>query len=223
MEKNKKLEERINIIENEISKSKRKDRIFIIIIVLLILVLLTLCLLGYKLGKIGYSSINTSGTIENDIDLIRITDNDGFTWKNNELQVFKNANYNGKKIIAPHSSGIYKFYVKNETENNIAYNIRLIDEMSHFVNMKYKLKIDNVYICGNTNNYVEIDKLNIDNIVLMKSSTTLYSLEWYWEDNDKLDTYVGGLKTDEYYTLKFNIQATKITNEQKRISSLLNS
>ena len=79
--------------------------------------------------------------------------------------------------------------------------------------MKYKLKIDNVYICGNTNNYVEIDKLNIDNIVLMKNSTTLYSLEWYWEDNDKLDTYVGGLKTDEYYTLKFNIQATNITNE----------
>ena len=42
MEKNKKLEERINIIENEISKSKRKERIFIIIIVLLIFDKITL-------------------------------------------------------------------------------------------------------------------------------------------------------------------------------------
>ncbi len=213
MKKDKKLEERIDIIENEINKSERKNRIFIIIIVLLILILLASCLLGYKLGKIGYSSINTSETMESDIDLIRITDKDGVTWKNNELQVFKNVNYNGEKIIAPHSSGIYKFYVKNETENNIAYNIRLVDEMSHFVNMKYKLKIDNVYICGNTSNYVKIDKMNIENIVLMKNSTTLYSLEWCWEDNDKLDTYIGGLKTDEYYTLRFNIQAINIIND----------
>ena len=51
--------------------------------------------------------------------------------------------------------------------------------------------------------------MNIDDIVLMKNSTTLYSLEWFWEDNDESDTYVGGLKSDEYYTLRFNIQATK--------------
>ena len=208
MEKDKELEEKIDSIESKISRSKRKNVIFIIIIVLLIFIFFVSGLLGYKLGKIGYSSINTSGTIE-DIDLIKITAKDDMTWENNELQVFKNANYNGEKIIAPHSSGIYNFYVKNETEDNITYNIRLVDEMSHFVNMKYKLKIDNVYICGNASNYVEIEKMNIDDIVLMKNSTTLYSLEWFWEDNDESDTYVGGLKSDEYYTLRFNIQATK--------------
>lgn len=209
MKKDEELEGKIDFSKNETNRNK----IFVIISILLIVVLIESCLLGYKLGRIGYSSISTSGIVEKDIDLIRITGENGVKWNNNELQVFKNANYNEKKIIAPHSSGTYKFYVKNETENNIVYNIRLVDEMSHFINMKYKLKIDNIYICGNENNYVDIDKINIDNIVLMKNSTTLYSLEWYWEDNDKLDTNVGGLKTDEYYTLKFNIQATNTTDE----------
>ena len=27
----------------------------------------------------------------------------------------------------------------------------------------------------------------------------------YWEDDDKADTYVGSLKSDEYYTLKLMI------------------
>ena len=35
--------------------------------------------------------------------------------------------------------------------------------------------------------YVKIDKMNIDNIILMKNFTALYSLEWYWKDNAELD------------------------------------
>lgn len=211
MKENKQLEKRIDILENEVNRRKSR-KIYIIILILVIIILIAVCLLGYKLGKIGYSEINTSGVIENEIDVIKITDNDGTIWKNSQLQIFKNASYNGQKIIAPHSRGLYQFYVKNELDNNISYNIRLVDEMSHFVNMKYKLKIDNVYICGNASNYVGIEELNIDNIVLMKNSTTLYTLEWYWEDNDELDTYIGGLKTNEYYTLRFNIQSKSLIN-----------
>ena len=211
--KKEELEEKVEIIEKELNKNKRKNKILIIIIILLIIILLVMCLLGYKMGKIGYSTVNSTGTTSDEnVDLIEITDENGATWKNNNIQIFKNEKFNGEKIIAPNSKGTYKFYIKNEVENNITYNIRLLDEMNHFVNMKYKLKLNDVYICGNKDEYVGIDKLNIDNIVLTKDSTTLYTLEWYWEDNDELDTYVGSLKDDQYYTLNLNIQASRSLN-----------
>ena len=118
----------------------------------------------------------------------------------------------GKIIIAPNSKGTYKFYIKNGVGNDIQYNISVLDEMSHFVNMKYKLKLNDVYICGNKDQYVGIDELNIDKIVLTKDSTTLYTLEWYWEDEDELDTFVGSIEDGQFYTLNLNIQASKLSN-----------
>ncbi len=212
--KKEELEEKVEIIEKELNKNKRKNKILIIIIILLIIILLLMCLLGYKIGKIGYSTVNSSGTTSDEnIDLIEITDENGATWKNNKLQIFKNEKFNGEKIIAPKSKGTYKFYIKNKVGNDITYNISLLDEMSHFVNMKYKLKLNDVYICGNKDEYVGIDELNVDNIVLTKDSTTLYTLEWYWEDEDELDTFVGSLEDDQYYTLKLNVQASRLSND----------
>lgn len=207
------LEEKVEIIENELNKNKRKNKILILIIILLIIILLVMCLLGYKMGKIGYSTVNSSGTTSNEnIDLIKITDETGAKWKNSNLQIFKNEKFNGEKIIAPMSKETYQFYVKNEVGNNITYNIRILDEMNHFVNMKYKLKLNDVYICGNKDEYVGIDELNIDNIVLTKDSTTLYTLEWCWKNDDELDTFVGSLENDQFYTLNLNIQASKLSN-----------
>ena len=207
------LEEKVEIIEKELNKNKRKNKILIIIIILLLIILLVMCLLGYKMGKIGYSTVNSTGTTSDEnVDLIEITDENGATWKNNNLQIFKNEKFNGEKIIAPNSKGTYKFYIKNGVGNDIQYNISVLDEMSHFVNMKYKLKLNDVYICGNKDQYVGIDELNIDKIVLTKDSTTLYTLEWYWEDEDELDTFVGSLENDQYYTLKLKIQASKLSN-----------
>ena len=194
----------------KIEKSKEKNKKLIIL--LLILILLVFCLAGYKLGKIGYSIINSSGTINENIDLIEITNEKGVNWKNSDLQIFKNQKFNGEKKIAPNSKGMYKFYVKNQIGDNIKYNINLLDEMSHFVNMKYKLKSNDIYVCGNENEYVGIDELNLENVVLVKDSTILYTLEWYWEDDDELDTYVGGLD-GQYYTLKINVQFDSILND----------
>lgn len=64
--------------------------------------------------------------------------------------------------------------------------------MKHFVNMKYKLKMDNIYIKGNADNYVTLDELNLNDIVVLKDSINIFTLEWYWKDDDELDTYVGG-------------------------------
>ncbi len=205
-ENDKDLAKKIEDIEKSVRRNKTKNNI---IIILIIIILLLLCILGYKVGRIGYSTIDTSGTAEK-IDVIKVT-SEGTTWgENTRLNIFNNKKFNDEKKIAPKSSGTYRFYIKNELEDNISYNINLLDDMSNFVNMKYKLKLNNVYVCGNEQTYVSIDELNLKDIILTKDSTSLYTLEWYWEDDDEKDTYIGSSKTDEYYTLGLKIQAERI-------------
>ncbi len=205
-EQDKDLAKKIEDIEESVKRNKAKNNI---IIILIIIILLLLCILGYKIGRIGYSTIDTSGTAE-EIDIINIT-SEGITWgENTRLNIFNNEKFNGEKIIAPKSSGTYKFYVKNAIGENISYDINLLDDMSNFVNMKYRLKLNNVYVFGNEQTYVSIDELDLKDIILTKDSTSLYTLEWYWEDDDAKDTYIGSLKNDEYYTLGLKIQAEKL-------------
>ena len=90
--------------------------------------------------------------------------------------------------------------------------MKFSDEMKKFVNMKYKLKIDNVYIRGDLENYTTIDNLELDEIVVLKDSTNIFTLEWYWEDDDSLDTGVGSEKDTQYYKLNLQIQPIELYN-----------
>ena len=81
--------------------------------------------------------------------------------------------------------------------------------MQNFVNMKYKLKVDNIYIKGSTENYITLDQMNLNDIVVLKNSTNIYTLEWYWDDDDKLDTHIGNQEEDNYYKINLDIEATE--------------
>ena len=72
--------------------------------------------------------------------------------------------------------------------------------------MKYKIKIDNVYIRGNEENYIDIEDLNVKDIISLKDTINVFSLEWYWQDDDEKDTIVGSIVSNEYYTLNLKIQ-----------------
>ena len=48
--------------------------------------------------------------------------------------------------------------------------------MKHFVNMKYKLKMDNIYIKGNADNYVTLDELNLNDIVIFFGVKLWYTI-----------------------------------------------
>lgn len=194
-------------IEENINKKNNN-----VIIILCIIIILLLCLLGYKVGKLGCSTTPTAGDVtEGKLDIIIVKDENGteFSSQSANLNIFNNTAFDGEKIIAPHSMGTYQFYIKNEMGNDITFNIRFLDEMNHFVNMKYKLKINNVYVCGDKSSYVNLSELNLDEIILMKNSSMLFTLEWYWEDNDELDTIAGTQSNyeKEYYTLRINLQA----------------
>ena len=200
-----------NIIE-EYERIQRRDRVQKIILIIIIIILLLLCISVYRVGKIGYQP--TSTTPGDSITLIKVTDNDLEVTKDTQLDIFKNAKFDGEKMIAPMSNGEYKFCIENVTDRNITYDIKFSDEMDYAINMKYRLKIDNVYIRGNENNYISIDELNTENIIVLKDSINVFTLEWYWENDDVNDTIVGSQKTDQTYTLNLDIGAN-VYDEQR--------
>lgn len=188
--------------KRQISRESLKKIIYILIIIIIILILL----LVWKIGRIGIDERPTSGKTYT--DGIVVTEDDIGIEKDTKLNIFNNEKFEGKKIIAPHSQGTYKFYIKNKSNRDINYNIKFSDEMKKFVNMKYRLKIDNIYIRGNEEGYTTIENLDVNNITVPKDSINVFTLEWYWEDNDELDTKVG-TSDERYYTINLKIEASQ--------------
>ena len=198
-------------LEKNYKKETRKNRIIIVILIITIILLLLFFVLGCKVGKIGfgYKPTSTEPSI-NSSNMILIKESDMKEVIDNKLNIFKNEKFDGQSIIAPKSYGKYQFYVSNISNKHVKYTMKFSDEMKKFVNMKYKLKIDNVYIRGDLENYTTIDNLDLDEIVVLKDSTNIFTLEWYWEDNDSLDTGVGSEKDTQYYKLNLQIQPIEL-------------
>ena len=165
---------------------------------------------GYTRINVKISSLEKNSLIQESETALNgngpeITENDIEIGKDAELNIFNNVQFNGEKIIAPRSTGTYKFYIRNKSNSDMKYNIKFSDEMKKFVNMKYKLKIDNIYIRGSEENYISIDKLDVNNVTVPKDSVNIFTLEWYWEDDDELDTAIG-TSNDRYYTIKLKVE-----------------
>lgn len=215
---------------DELEKKHRRDNIHKIILIIIIIILLLLhWFLCGRLGKIGFGDTNTSTTITDGnnvnldtdnsnvpdknitgpgaIDVIELVDGDINNIKGTELNIFKNELFDGEKIIAPGSNGKYTFLVKNLTGENLTYDIDFSDLMTNPINMKYTLKIDNIYIRGNKDSYVMVDDLQVDDVIVVKDSVNAFTLEWYWEHNDAMDTYVGTRKEEQSYTLDITIDS----------------
>ena len=188
--------------KRQFSRESLKKIIYILIIIIIILILL----LVWKIGRIGIDERPTSGKTYT--DGIVVTEDDIGIEKDTQLNIFNNEKFKGENIIAPHSQGTYKFYIKNKSNRDINYNIKFSDEMKKFVNMKYRLKIDNIYIRGNEEGYTTIENLDVNNVTVPKDSINMFTLEWYWEDNDELDTKVG-TSDERYYTINLKIEAFK--------------
>lgn len=127
----------------------------------------------------------------------------------NILNIFNNTLFENRKVIAPESKGTFEFYIKNKTSDDINYNISFEDELGEFVNMKYRLKLNGEYIKGTDEQYVQASEINLNKMLLAKNSNDLLSLEWYWKSDDTKDSFVGGLKQDQYYKLQINVVGYK--------------
>ncbi len=205
------MEENIEKKYEKEKKKNTKNKVIIVLLIIIIILLLLFFLIGYKMGKIGFGYKQASAEPSQDLpDTILIKENDMKEVTDNKLNIFKNEKFNGKSMIAPKSYGKYQFYVANISKKDVKYSMKFSDDMKKIVNMKYKLKIDNVYIRGNSENYITIDNLDVDEIIVLKDSTNIFTLEWYWEDNDSLDTIVGSEKDTQYYKLNLQLQPVEL-------------
>lgn len=205
------MEEDIEKKHEKEKKKNTKNKVIIVLLIIIIILLLLFFWIGYKMGKIGFGYKQASAEPSQDLsDTILIKENDMKEVTDNKLNIFKNEKFNGKSMIAPKSYGKYQFYVANISKKDVKYSMKFSDDMKKIVNMKYKLKIDNVYIRGNSENYITIDNLDVDEIIVLKDSTNIFTLEWYWEDNDSLDTIVGSEKDTQYYKLNLQLQPVEL-------------
>ena len=183
-------------MENEKKENKK-----LILIILIIIILILLFIIGKIIGKIGY--IDTSSE---PLNLIEVTQDDIGWDMLEELEIFKNQKYENKNMIAPKSTGTYSFCVNNTTDKSLVYDLQLREINDYKINMKYKLKLENVYVAGSNENWLNVENVNLENVIIAANSTNFYTLEWYWTDDDIQDTKIGSLNYADY-TLRIKIGA----------------
>ena len=164
-------------------------------------------MLSKKVGKIGYDE-----TVSEPTDVVIQVTQDNIKFDIIEdLDIFANVQFDNKKIIAPQSYGSYNFKIENVTGANVTYNILMSEVNKWDINLKYRLKLDNVYIIGNEDTWVDIDDYNIYDIIVTDKSENTYTIEWYWEDSDN-DTSIGEAG-NATYKLKVNVDAKYYNGE----------
>lgn len=176
---------------------KKRNDIIVLIIILIILILLWMV---SKCGQIG-----STDTMTNTVDIIKITENNYDIDKLEDLDIFSNPDFLNQKIIAPMSNSSYNFVVKNTFNEKLIYSIKTEELNKLGINMKYRLRLNNVYVIGNETMYVDIQDLNLNNVILFENSSDIYTLEWKWENSNN-DTRIGESEYGDY-KLKLNIQA----------------
>ena len=198
----------------ELKKQRNRSRIFNIILIIIIIILLLLgYVVGSKIGKIGLRSKETTTQPEEItqeeklMPEIEITQDDIDVTKETQLNIFNNEKFNGEKIIDPGSKGEVQICIRNKSNYDVSYDFNFTDEMQYHVNMKYKLKLDNVYIKENKDEYKKLEDIKLKEVIVPKDSANIYTLEWYWEDDDKNDTIVGSQQDKQYYKLNLEINA----------------
>lgn len=138
---------------------------------------------------------------ENKEELLVIDDE--IKWDNStNVKIFSNSMYELGDKIAPESSNVYQFVIKNGLLQNLKYEVAFIENNAYNINMKYKLKKNDTYLIDH---YVSASELNIYDMLLDSKTNDTYYLEWKWISNDN-DTEIGS-KLDSLYELKIEIKA----------------
>lgn len=186
--------EQVIIDMNAINEKYTKRWKILIWSIIVIFIILTV-IVAYILNVFNMAIYNPYET-----KIINVTSEDKDWYKNENINLFEYLNDRGEKIIWPGQSGKYTFIIQNSTSQPIYYKFNMQDKNEENINMKYRLKMNNVYVIGSEKNWVSIDEMKLDNIYVLKDSAELYTLEWKWEETDN-DTKIAkeGLATYTVY------------------------
>ena len=132
---------------------------------------------------------------------IFVNDDSGNYVYQQSLNIFNNKYFNSSKI-APGVSSTYKFRVNNNSNINIKYYLKMNEVSDYYINLKYRLKKNGLYIIGDENNYVDFEKLETMYYRLDKNTFDDYELDWKWFDDD-LDNLVSEKMQEYYLNIRF--------------------
>lgn len=146
-------------------------------------------------------------TTSGDEAFLIVQDLDGKLWTElKELNVFANAKFDGKSIIAPGSKGSYTFTVQNISDFPMEYEIGFDEENLNGVPLEFRLKDGDGYLNENWTPATELADIREE---LANNSKTGYTLEWQWnyDGDDELDTAIGNNSAEIPYILKMSYTA----------------
>lgn len=157
-------------------------------------------------------SEGTSGSditdIPEDKDGIEVFDEETEYSQNTQLHIFTStAYYVVDNKIAPASENSYQFVIRNNNEFNIKYDLDLFEENKYNINMKYRLKLNGIYVAGNDSKWLTYEELKQEDIELAANTYDVYTLDWKWIESSN-DTEVG-TNINSNYKLELKITASE--------------
>lgn len=138
-----------------------------------------------------------------------VQDLDGKRWTELDgLNVFANAQFGGKSIVAPGSEGSYSFTVENTANFPLKYEIGFGEENVDGVPLEFRLKSEDGYLTEEWTSAPELAEIEEELAIDSKAG---YTLEWRWIFNgdDEHDTALGrkAAETEVPYILKLSYAA----------------
>ena len=98
--------------------------------------------------------------------------------------------------------GEYYFSITNPNSKDIILSIEFTEDNKDTLPIVYRLVCKNEYLCGETNNWIDIDELYANEILIQSNQTIQFRLDWNWQDvdNDEFETELG-IDNNATYTL----------------------
>ena len=231
-------------MDNEKVKIRKKTRKLawtcrILAVLLLFLVFISGSVLAIRLGDFLPNNVNIIFLIpkepsseSSDPEMVWETDtnvNIFSAYYVNEEGVITVQSSSNDKVVAPGTSGYYRFDLKNT--GNVALDFTCLVTTSvvingaEFENLPIVMRLRDYkgnYLIGSADEWECFDKVSMDthNMTLGKASYVYYELEWRWafesevEGSDEFDTFIGNVAAGEgvYLTIDIATTATQSTN-----------
>ncbi len=137
-----------------------------------------------------------------------VRDETGDTWERvGDVNIFANEEYEGRAIIAPESTGVYRFFIANEESRAVRYRIEAREEAEMKLPMLYRLKCNGSYVSG----WQDAHQIAFDMERLEPGKRDILELEWKWQSSEK-DSEIGKKADDVQYHLYLRLQAEGVSS-----------
>lgn len=203
------------------TEHQHKSFPIILVLCILFLFLLSLCGIGIILDQYNKRPI--------EYPVFEVTDarfdelGNPISWSQNEnIDVFGNPDYDGSTLLKPGLKGAYTFFLSNNDDLPIRYDIKFSHTNVDGIPMRYKLRMNNVYVKGTDSEgavdsgYVKLEDLSLQGIIIEANSKVQFMVEWTWyEYDDAQDTEIGRTGVNGYSMSITITAAQEITPNEK--------